>query len=82
MYFVQELTRRVCRRTCISTTLLTLGRQTLRSVGVNRTFVMFIQGLSSHPIGGVLPPEKFYPPNQALLTPPSGVVYHEVCVLY
>ena len=31
--------------------------------------------------GEYSPPEKFYSPNQALLTPPSGVVYHKICAL-
>ena len=34
------------------------------------------------PAGGVLPSWKILlPPNQTLLTPPSGVVYHKICAL-
>jgi len=34
------------------------------------------------PAGGVLPSWKILlPPNQALLTPHSGVVYHKICTL-
>ena len=60
-----------------STDQLIVPSHRLSTVGASR-------GLSSHPSGGEYsPPEKFYsPPNQALLTPPSGVVYHKICALY